>query len=152
MAQIKINTEIFVNGKCSITRISDPTEVDEFNTSTVGILSTHPYFDDIHTIETERYLLTGVEVQQEDFGSNDYNIKYTFTAEDLIVKDDYVPEECKYLIENEMYSDEDNELFHSFNWEEGIDRYNELQETLEEAKSGFDDDDDDEIEDFDDGY
>lgn len=150
MAQIKINTEIFVNGKCSITRISDPTEVDEFNTSTVGILSTHPYFEDIHTIETERYLLTGVEVQQEDFGSNDYNIKYTFTAEDLIVKDDYVPEECKYLIENEMYSDEDNELFHSFNWEEGIDRYNELQETLEEAKSGFDDDD--EMEDFDDGY
>ncbi len=150
MAQIKINTEIFVNGKCSITRVSDPTEVDEFNTSTVGILSTHPYFEDIHTIETERYLLTGVEVQQEDFGSNDYNIKYTFTAEDLIVKDDYVPEECKYLIENEMYSDEDNELFHSFNWEEGIDRYNELQETLEEAKSGFDDDD--EMEDFDDGY
>lgn len=152
MAQIKINTEIFVNGKCSITRVSDPTEVDEFNTSTVGILSTHPYFEDIHTIETERYLLTGVEVQQEDFGSNDYNIKYTFTAEDLIVKDDYVPEECKYLIENEMYSDEDNELFHSFNWEEGIDRYNELQETLEEAKNGFDDDDDDEMEDFDDGY
>ena len=150
MAQIKINTEIFVNGKCSITRVSDPTVVDEFNTSTVGILSTHPYFEDIHTIETERYLLTGVEVQQEDFGSNDYNIKYTFTAEDLIVKDDYVPEECKYLIENEMYSDEDNELFHSFNWEEGIDRYNELQETLEEAKSGFDDDD--EMEDFDDGY
>ncbi len=150
MAQIKINTEIFVNGKCSITRVSDPTEVDEFNTSTVGILSTHPYFEDIHTIETERYLLTGVEVQQEDFGSNDYNIKYTFTAEDLIVKDDYVPEECKYLIENEMYSDEDNELFHSFNWEEGIDRYNELQETLEEARNGFDDDD--EMEDFDDGY
>ena len=150
MAQIKINTEIFVNGKCSITRVSDPTEVDEFNTSTVGILSTHPYFEDIHTIETERYLLTGVEVQQEDFGSNDYNIKYTFTAEDLIVKDEYVPEECKYLIENEMYSDEDNELFHSFNWEEGIDRYNELQETLEEARNGFDDDD--EMEDFDDGY
>lgn len=150
MAQIKINTEIFVNGKCSITRVSDPTEVDEFNTSTVGILSTHPYFEDIHTIETERYLLTGVEVQQEDFGSNDYNIKYTFTAEDLIVKDDYVPEECKYLIENEMYSDEDNELFHSFNWEEGIDRYNELQETLEEARNRFDDDD--EMEDFDDGY
>lgn len=150
MAQIKINTEIFVNGKCSITRVSDPTEVDEFNTSTVGILSTHPYFEDIHTIETERYLLTGVEVQQEDFGSNDYNIKYTFTAEDLIIKDDYVPEECKYLIENEMYSDEDNELFHSFNWEEGIDRYNELQETLEEARNGFDDDD--EMEDFDDGY
>ena len=152
MAQIKINTEIFVNGKCSITRVSDPTEVDEFNTSTVGILSTHPYFEDIHTIETERYLLTGVEVQQEDFGSNEYNIKYTFTVEDLIVKDDYIPEECKYLIENEMYSDEDNELFHSFNWEEGIDRYNELQETLEEAKNGFDDDDDDEMEDFDDGY
>lgn len=152
MAQIKINTEIFVNGKCSITRVPDPTEIDEFNTSVFGILSTHPYFEEIHTIETERYLLTGVEVQQEDFGSNDYNIKYTFTAEDLIVKDDYVPEECKYLIENEMYSDEDNELFHSFNWEEGIDRYNELQETLEEAKSGFDDDDDDEMEDFDDGY
>ena len=49
-----------------------------------------------------------------------------------------------------MYSDEDNELFHSFNWEEGIDRYNELQETLEEARNGFDDDD--EMEDFDDGY
>lgn len=152
MAQIKINTETFVNGKCSITRVSDPTEVDKFNTRTVGILSTHPYFEDIHTIETERYLLTGVEVQQEDFGSNDYNIKYSFTAEDLIIKDDYVPEECKYLIENEMYSDEDDELFHSFNFEDGIDRYNELQETLEEARNGFDDDDDDEMEDFDDGY
>ena len=37
-----------------------------------------------------------------------------------------------------MYSDEDNELFHSFNWEEGIDRYNELQETLEEARKDMD--------------
>lgn len=136
MAQIKINTETFVNGKCSITRISDPTEINEFNTRTVGILSTHPYFEDIHTIETERYLLTGVEVQQEDFGSNDYNIKYSFTAEDLIIKDDYVPEECKFLIENKMYSDEDDELFHSFNFEDGIEQYNELMEEMEDIDNG----------------
>lgn len=133
MAQIKINTETFVNGRLSISRASSPTEIDEFNIETVGILSTHPYFPEIHTIESERYLLTGVEVVQEDFGSNDYNIKYTFTAENLIVKDDYVPEECKYLIENEMYSDEDDELFHSFNFEEGIDKYNELMEELEDG-------------------
>jgi hypothetical protein len=79
----------------------------------MGILSTHRYFEEISQIETRRYVLKGVEVFQEDFGSDDHQIAYSFTAKELIVKgiDEnneslFSYEEIK-KIESELYSDED---------------------------------------------
>ena len=122
MAQIKINEKTFINGFCSIQRGREP---DKPNSPivTAGILSTHEYFPKINTIETERYYIVGVDVYQEDFGTNDYLIKYSFIADEIIIKDDYVPDECKVLIEDELFKEEDDELFHARNFEKGINEY-----------------------------
>lgn len=124
MAQIKINKEVFINGRLSVSRAKDESNNNEI--IVVGILSTHDYLEEINTIESERLFLDGVDVYQEDFGSNDYNIKYSFKAADLIIKPDYVPDECKVLIEIEEYKDEDNQLFQSKNFERGIQMYYDL--------------------------
>lgn len=122
MAQIKINEKTFINGFCSISRGRD-VEKPGSPIVTVGILSTHEYFPKINTIETERYYIVGVDVYQEDFGTNDYLIKYSFIADEIIIKDDYVPDECKVLIEDELFEEEDDELFHARNFEKGINEY-----------------------------
>lgn len=51
-----------------------------------GQMSTHYYIEDISKIETHRYLLTGVEVYRETFGSDDFNILYEFKIKDYHVK------------------------------------------------------------------
>lgn len=122
MAIIKINTENLMRGRVSISRKKQ----EDDSIVVYGILSTHDYIESIHTIETERYLLLGVQVFQEDFGTNDYDIKYSFSADNLVIKDDYVPDEVKVLIEYELYKDEDKEYFHADNFEEAIEIYNEL--------------------------
>lgn len=48
-----------------------------------GILQLNQYFDDIQTIQTDSFLVTGVDVQSEAFGTNDTNIIYTFIAKAL---------------------------------------------------------------------
>ena len=93
---------------------------------TFGILATHDYIEHIDTIETERYLLSEVDVYQEDFGSNDYNIVYSFKANNLIIKDDYIPDKVKEVIEYELYKDENEEYFHADNFEDGLEKYEEM--------------------------
>lgn len=126
MAVIKINADRFVKGKVSISRKKDEL-IDGKNAITIyGILVTHDYIEQIDIVETERYYLDGVDVYQEDFGSNDYNIVYYFKADNLAIKEDYIPDEVKYVIEDELYKDENEEFFHADNWEYGLERYNEL--------------------------
>ena len=50
-------------------------------------------------------------------------IKYSFIADEIIIKDDYVPDECKVLIEDELFEEEDDQLFHARNFEKGINEY-----------------------------
>ena len=71
----------------------------------------------MNTLESERYLLLGVKVFEETFGTNDYEITYEFTAESLTIKDDYVPDKVKAVVEADLYQDEAKEYFHSANWE-----------------------------------
>lgn len=80
MAKIIINDTVRVNGKITFKR-----EANEDNTGFVirGMFATHLYFDEIISLDTPRFKLTGVEVYEEDFGSDDYNILYSFKADNL---------------------------------------------------------------------
>ncbi len=117
MAQVKINKDRFVEGKFTV---KQRLVKDEEGNSTVvvhGIFSTHDYIEELNMLESERYLIRGVEVFEETFGTNDYEITYEFSAESLTVKEDYVPDKVKAVVEADLYQDEAKEYFHSLNWE-----------------------------------
>lgn len=85
MSKITINGNKEILGKLSVSRAAD------FSTNPItinigGQLSTHRYVDEITTIETDRYKISGVSVFQESFGSEDFDILYLFTATKLVVK------------------------------------------------------------------
>ena len=117
MAQIKINKDRFVEGKFTVKQRLVEDEKGNGNVVVHGIFSTHDYIEELNTLESERYLLLGVKVFEETFGTNDYEITYEFTAESLTIKDDYVPDKVKAVVEADLYQDEDKEYFHSANWE-----------------------------------
>ena len=74
MANIKVNNELVVKGKVSITR----KRTEENEIIIYGSFMTHIYYEEINTLETERYLITGIDVYEEMYGSDDYNIIYNF--------------------------------------------------------------------------
>lgn len=117
MAQIKINKDRFVEGKFTVKQRLVEDEKGNDNVVVHGIFSTHDYIEELNTLESERYLLLGVKVFEETFGTNDYEITYEFTAESLTIKDDYVPDKVKAVVEADLYQDEVKEYFHSANWE-----------------------------------
>ena len=117
MAQIKINKDRFVEGKFTVKQRLVEDEKGNGNVVVHGIFSTHDYIEELNTLESERYLLIGVKVFEETFGTNDYEITYEFTAESLTIKDDYVPDKVKAVVEADLYQDEAKEYFHSANWE-----------------------------------
>ena len=117
MAQIKINKDRFVEGKFTVKQRLVEDEKGNGNVVVHGIFSTHDYIEELNTLESERYLLLGIKVFEETFGTNDYEITYEFTAESLTIKDDYVPDKVKAVVEADLYQDEAKEYFHSANWE-----------------------------------
>ena len=76
-----------------------------------GKMTTHLYIDNIDKIETHRYILTGVNVIRETFGSNDFDILYDFEAKDFIVKNGVtnLSNELIDSIEREIYKDEESD-------------------------------------------
>lgn len=98
MAKIKINKEHIVNGKLSISRTLNETK-DGFIIT--GVLATHLYLEDIKSLESSRYIVKDIEVYQESFGSDDYDIYYNFTAGVFKLKD-----VIKEGIGTILYSDE----------------------------------------------
>lgn len=110
MAKIKINDTQVVNGKVSASRTLNQ-EKNGFIIT--GVLATHLYIEHISRIECNRYILKNVEVYEESFGSDDYDIYYHFTANSLSLKDEMIDgvgtilygKEMK-MIEDEMYKDE----------------------------------------------
>jgi hypothetical protein len=109
MAKIIINGVRTINGKLSA-------EIENINGKLVcvGNLITHRYFEDIMKLESERYVFTNVEIIRESFGSNDFNILYTFTAGDWTIKggETNLPEEVIKEIELQLYAEENKELIH----------------------------------------
>lgn len=116
MAKIKITTKdrkaINVNG--NVTFQAELIEVNEIEKiQVVGKMTTHKYLEEIDKIETHRYILTGIEVYRETFGSDDFNILYEFVANDYIVKNgatnlgnDLIEE-----IESSLYVDSTSKLW-----------------------------------------
>lgn len=62
MAKIIVNNEVRTNGKLSATRALNE-EKNGFIIS--GVFATHLYYENIKTLESERFALSGVEVYQE---------------------------------------------------------------------------------------
>lgn len=121
MAKIVINEELRVNGRLTFSRELREEQYEDkegviktrkfFEIS--GMLATHLYFDEINQLDTNRFSIYGVEVFKEDFGSDDYNIIYSFVARDIEihgaedngVKYVLLGEEMK-MIEDKMYGDD----------------------------------------------
>ena len=126
MARIKINKEYYVEGKFTVKQKvvetgnviedEDGNEIPEQAMLVHGIFSTHDYIDQLDCIESERYLIQDINVYEESFGSNDYEITYEFTAGYFVVKDDYVPDKVKAVVEADIYQNENTEYFHEANW------------------------------------
>lgn len=98
-----------------------------------GVLAVHDYIDYVHTIESERYKLTGIDVYKESFGSNEYMILYYFTAKNLEIKGDYIHDDIKWLMEEETIKEEikNCEWYHSYLQEEA---FKEVEKLVEKYK------------------
>lgn len=84
MANIIVNNRINAKGKLSVSRTLN----EERNGFIItGVFASHLYYEDIKSLETGRFKVSGVEVYQESFGSDDYDILYHFVAKKFILKD-----------------------------------------------------------------
>ena len=114
MAQIKINKEKFVEGRFTVKQklVESENLVPDENGNMVpqqkvviaGMFTTHDYIEELDTIESERYLIRDINVYEETFGSNDYEISYEFVAGSLTVKEDYIPEMVDEIFEGFKYT------------------------------------------------
>lgn len=84
MAKLLINNEKVVKGKLTITRTLNQEKTGFIYN---GVLATHYYIEEIKSIEAERFSIDGVEVYQESYGSDDFDILYNFTFKDFELKD-----------------------------------------------------------------
>ena len=69
-----------------------------------GILKTHLYIEEIHSLECERFRLDGVEVYAETSGSNDMFYVYVFEYESVEILNNGTEFKLEELLE--MYKKE----------------------------------------------
>lgn len=69
-----------------------------------GMLKTHIYVEEIHTLECEKFKINNVDVYAETFGSSDIFYLYAFTYEDFEIKSnkEYSEEELIALYDKEL--------------------------------------------------
>lgn len=124
MAKIKItndnNEELLVNGRMTF-KVSKA--IDEHGNETMvclGQLTTHKYFEEIRRIETDRFILENVEVTDETFGTNDFDILYDFQVHNFgwHVKDNYLSDETIKKIEQIEYKNDEGD--HYFDMDGGV--------------------------------
>jgi hypothetical protein len=84
MANIIINNRVSAKGKLSVDRMLNETK-DGFVIA--GVFASHLYYEDIKSLESERFKISGIQVYKESFGSDDYDILYHFIAEKFVLKD-----------------------------------------------------------------
>ncbi len=114
MAKILItkgNEEVIeTQGKMTFETIKKYDEEGDVYFETIGQLAIHEYIDDIASIESARYLLKGVDVYREVYGTDDFNILYEFTlidGMDVIVKESSLDKKKIELLKEKEYSNED---------------------------------------------
>lgn len=76
MAKISVNDEFVVNGVLTVKRFI----TDEDEIVIAGTFACHYYFEEITKLETFRYSITGVEVKEEIFEADNFDIIYNFNA------------------------------------------------------------------------
>ena len=136
MAVIKINNDSNTNvyGRLSVDREAVYNEEGQMTgTQVTGMLAAHEYFEEITEIESERFIVKGVNVYKESFGSNEYLILYYFIAEDFDVKNDNLDDNIKWLMEEEMIREElkEHEWYHAYLYNEAIKHAEELVKEYE---------------------
>lgn len=109
MATIIINDEMRAKGKLSISRA--PNE-DRTGFIVTGAFATHMYYENIISLESPRYRVSGIDVFEESFGSDDYDIIYRFVAKNFTLKDVMSDGVGFILYENEMNMIEDEMYKH----------------------------------------
>lgn len=121
MAKIKItndkNEEILVNGRMTFKVSKAMDENGDDIMICLGQLTTHKYFEEIQKIETDRFILENVEVTDETFGTNDFDILYEFQVHNFgwTIKENYLSEETIKTIEEEEYKNDEGDKFIAFN-------------------------------------
>ena len=70
-------------------------------------------FEEITKIESDRFILENVEVTDEVFGTNDFNILYEFEVHDYgwTIKEDYLCEKTIKEIECQEYSNDEGNFY-----------------------------------------
>lgn len=85
MSKVKINNSITVDGKFTIEVFADknskPTTIYKR-----GIFETNKYIEEISSLENERYLITGIDVYKEIYGSEDDVISYEFSFSSMVIQ------------------------------------------------------------------
>ena len=107
------NEEIQAEGKMTF-KVSKAIKEDGTETMVcLGQLATHKYFEEITKIETDRFILENIEVTDETFGTNDFNILYEFEVHNYgwTIKEDYLSEKTIKRIELEEYKDDEGNYY-----------------------------------------
>ena len=97
MAKISVNDQYLINGRVSIRRYKK----EDGGISVEGSFATHYYFEEINSLESYRYLLTNIEVVEEVFGTDDFDIVYNFVADNIEIKSDMSDLSTEEIIEIE---------------------------------------------------
>lgn len=104
MAKVSVNDEYVINGGFTIRRYIN----EEGDVKVTGTFSSHFYFEEITSLENYRYRIEGIEVIEEVFGSDDFNITYNFIANELMIPNDLSNLSTEQIqeIEKDFYDEE----------------------------------------------
>lgn len=80
MKTVIVNNSHEIVGKFSVYR----EKVDD-KIVVIGALQTPSYIEELHSLKSDKYFIDGIDVHKESFGSEDDQIIYEFTAEELDV-------------------------------------------------------------------
>jgi hypothetical protein len=86
MALLIVNGDITTEGKISVSRTLRTNDQGKAYVVIQGQLVMPQYVEEINDIEADNFAIEGMNVYEEDFGSEDSNIIYNFTAEKFFVK------------------------------------------------------------------
>ncbi len=95
MSKVCINGSFMVEGEFSFSIDYDTTKNPPLMTIEGQFKTASGYLPEINTIENERYLLSGIRVYQEAFGSEEDYVLYSFTAKAFGMADNL--KEVKYV-------------------------------------------------------
>lgn len=87
MSKVRVNGEFTVDGEFSFSVSYDTTQNPPVVSIEGAFTSSAGYMPEIHSLENERYILTGVRVHQEGFGSEENAMVYNFAAKSFGIAD-----------------------------------------------------------------